>query len=257
MSEISGWDEWNPEAYLNDYYGEVQPDEVATIQFLVERLTQVSGGPKMVEVGSGPTLHHVFPAIPHVSGITMSDYLQGNLEEIQRWIRKDEGRHDWFPFVRYTLQCEGLVEPPISAVLERKRLTREKICEIKLVDVSLDDPLGREHRGGWPLVLSCYCADSATDSQEVWERYMHNIASLVVPGGTFITAALYKAPSYKVGEKFFPSANIDESDLSRVLQLDFDPRSIMIEVREVIGHQSQGYNGVILAQATKKYETYS
>lgn len=256
MSEIAGWNEWSPEQYLADYYSEIQPDELETIKFLVERFAQITGSPKMVEVGTGPTMHHIFPAVPHVSSVVMSDYLPGNLATVEKWLKGMDGRHNWYPFVEYTLQCEGLLEASKTAVLERKRLTRQKVRGTMLVDVSKANPLGVENRGEWPLVLSCYCADSATDNQAVWESYMRNIASLVTPGGILITAALRKTSNYRVGERHFPSANIDEADLARVLRLDFNHRSIMIDVRDVAGHEDQGYSGIILAQATKKYETH-
>lgn len=256
MSEISDWNQWEPALYLRDYYQKVQPDEVETLKFLAERFAEIKGQPRMIEVGCGPTLHHVFAAVPYVSSVVMSDYLVENLSEVQKWIKNEVEKHDWTSFVKYTLQCEGLKEPTMEEVSERERQTREKIVETSVVDLSKIDSLGMGRKETWPLVLSCYCADSAIGDHVTWEEYMRNLASLVAPGGVLITTALRKTAGYIVGDRFFPSANIDEDDLARVLKLDFEPRSIMIEVRDVVGHQSQGYNGIILAQATKKHEDH-
>lgn len=257
MVEIAEWTQWTPALYLRDYYQKVQPDEIETIKFLTERFSIIKGQPRMIEVGCGPTLHHVFAAAPFVSSIVMSDYLEGNLAEVQKWVKNDAEKHDWTPFVKYTLQCEGISESKGERVVERESLTRRKIVGTTIVDLSQNKPLGNEYQETWPLVLSCYCADSATSDHASWEKYMRNLASLVAPGGVLITTALRKTAGYIVGDRYFPSANIDEDDLARVLKLDFEPQSIMIEVRDVAGHQSQGYNGIILAQATKKHEAYA
>ena len=52
---------------------------------------------------------------------------------------------------------------------------------------------------------------------------MANITDLVEPGGLFITAALRRCRSYLVGDKRFPSANVDEHDLQRVLARGLQP----------------------------------
>ncbi len=97
-------------------------------------------------------------------------------------------------------------------------------------------------------MISAYCADSATDDRAIWETLMANITALVAPGGLFLTAALRSCRSYQVGDKRFPSANVDEHDLRRVLAPGFSPR---VEVRQLQGHEAQGYTGVVLASARR------
>ena len=77
---------------------------------------------------------------------------------------------------------------------------------------------------------------------------MANITRLVGPGGLFITAALRRCRSYLVGDKRFPCANVDEHDLRRVLAPGFSPR---VEVRELQGHDAQGYSSIVLADARR------
>ncbi len=249
--EISDWENWSPSDYLKDYYSEVEPDEVETISFLVASLGQVGNVSRALVFGVGPTLHHVFPVVPHADQIDLADYIQANLDEVRVWLDSRQGRHSWAPFVKYTLECEGQ-EADDAQILLRKLETRKKLGKLLPGDAGLIDPLGKEARGAYPLVLSLYCADSATGDSQVWERYMRNIATLVAPGGTFITAALRAASFYRVGSRFFPSANINESDLARVLAFDFDQESTNMEVRELMEHRNQGYSGIILASAIKR-----
>ena len=111
--------------------------------------------------------------------------------------------------------------------------------------------VGADLRGHFAIVLSPFCADSATDDKAVWTRYSRNIASLVRPGGLMLTSALRRCRRYRVGKRFFPSADIDEADLQKVLAEDFAPDSVSVEVRETPEHSDQGYAGILLARARK------
>lgn len=183
--------------------------------------------------------------------LVLADYLPQNLAEIAAWQLQDDAAHDWTPFVRYTLSCEIGAEPTEDQIAERMALIRNGITGLVHGDAGLVDPLGSDYRGRFGIVLSPFCADSATDDHAVWVRYCRNIASLVRPGGLFLTAALRRSRGYKVGSRFFPSANIDEDDLRAILAEDFRNDTIEVEVREVPEHRGQGYAGILLARARK------
>jgi len=243
--------DWKPTDYLKDFYTELQPDEVQTINFFVKVLrgTAIKNVP-ILFFGVGPALHHVFLAAPHASELHLSDYLNSNLDEIEKWRKRGTEKHNWKPFVMYTLKCEG-EKATERAVSIREEEARRKIVKLVQADAGVTDPLGIKYRGYYPIVFSPYCADSATSDKQVWKRYMRNITSLVKPGGIFITSALRKCKSYKVGDKYFPSANIDEEDMRRVLSLDFSNVNIIVEKRSLFGHEKQGYSSILLAYAFK------
>jgi hypothetical protein len=193
-------------------------------------------------LGVGPTLHHVFLAAPHASELHLADYLPANLREIERWLERDPGAHDWRPFVRYTLECEGVTDPTAERVAEREELTRAKVTRLFEADARRPIPAGP-----YATVISAYCADSATDERAVWETFMAHIAALVRPGGVFVTSALRSCRHYVVGGKRFPCADVDEHDMRAVLEGRFAQTTV--EWRELTGHAAQGYSGIVLAVA--------
>jgi hypothetical protein len=238
--------DWVPADYLTDYYSTVEPDEIATIAFFVRAMQHVQRDQPVLFFGVGPTLHHVFAVAELASEIHLGDYLPANLAEIQRWIERVPGAHDWRPFVRYTLQCEGNRYPTDRDVTVREDLAREKITRLLRVDGRRSRPVDRQYS----TVISPYCADSATDDRTTWELLMRNITRLVQPGGVFITAALRRCRSYTVAGRAFPSANVDEHDLRAVLRPAFDRQSGSIEVRQTA--QEHGYTAIVLCWARRR-----
>jgi NNMT/PNMT/TEMT family len=241
--------EWMPREYLADYYSVVEPDERHTIAFFVDVMRDLEADEPILFFGVGPALHHVFLAAGKDSEIHLGDYLPANLREIERWIGRDPEAHDWRPFVRYTLECEGSASPTDEELTRREELTRAKITELLEVDVRRADPLGGAGVRTYGTVISAYCADSATDDRAMWAAYMRRIAGLVRPGGTLITAALRRSRGYRVGGKTFPSSDIDEDDVIAVLESLFGREGLSVEIREVPECLPQGYSSIILARA--------
>ena len=242
--------DWVPSEYLRDYYREVEPDERETIAYFVDAMRHAEPGAPILFFGVGPTLHHVFLAAGTASEIHLADYLPANLTEIARWIDREPGAHDWRPFVRYTLECEGVAGPTEEQITRREELTRTKITRLLQVDARLPEPVASRYS----TVISAYCADSATDDRATWEAFMRHISGLVSPGGVFVTSALRRCRFYLVGGKPFPSANVDERDIHDVLDPHFDPASGSIETRALADHEAQGYEGIVLAWRRRRID---
>jgi len=250
MTERGAFDQWVVRDYLAEYYGELQEDELSTLKYFVEQFRAAPAGPVLC-FGCGPTLHHVFLAAPRMTRIYLADYVPENLAEIDRWRRREPNAHDWSPFVRYTLLCESGIEPSNAEVSARIELLREKIAGLLPADANLTDPLGSDFRDHFSAVLSPYCAESATSDMTTWTRFCRNIASLVRPGGLFLTSALRLCQRYKSGSRFFPATPIDEGDLRGVLEQDFRAETISVEARQLKEHAEQGFSGILLARALK------
>ncbi|MFN0194123.1 MAG: guanitoxin biosynthesis pre-guanitoxin forming N-methyltransferase GntF [Aestuariivirga sp.] len=242
--------DWSPRDYLADYYSKVEPDEWHTIAFFGEAMKSAAAREPILFFGCGPTLHHVFLAADIASAIDLGDYLPANLREIQLWIDRDPEAHDWSPFVRHTLACEGKTSPTSTEIAHREELVRQKIRSLLTVDIRHSHPLGDENAAQYGTVISAYCADSATSDRCEWTVYMNRIAALVRPGGTLLIAALRRSRGYGVGGKTFPSANVDEDDLRAVLEAHFGQGNVTVVVHELTGTSSKGYSSIVLARAT-------
>ncbi|MFI7542046.1 guanitoxin biosynthesis pre-guanitoxin forming N-methyltransferase GntF [Actinoplanes sp. NPDC049599] len=240
--------DWVPAEYLSGYYRTVEPDELATIAFLVDAARHAEPGRPVLFFGVGPTLHHVF-AFAEVAGeLHVADLLPANLAEIRRWLDRDARAHDWRPFVRHTLRCEAGADPAEEEVTAREELTRKKITELFRADGRQPIPVPRRYT----TVVSGYCAESATGDRGTWRTFMGHLTDLVGPGGLFVTAALRNCRQYSVAGKAFPGAGINERDLCAVLERDFAVRDARIEVRRVPLAAAHGYSAIVLCHVRRR-----
>ncbi|MES2465260.1 MAG: guanitoxin biosynthesis pre-guanitoxin forming N-methyltransferase GntF [Armatimonadota bacterium] len=260
--ETAEWGDWKAQDYLHEFYVTVDPDTIDTMRFLVEALgrlpkSQVS---KALDFGTGPALYTVFSLVPAAQEIHLSDYLPGNRDALQRWVDDAPGAYDWKSFVGAALRLErqAAASPrgqAIDAVSDadvsaRERETRERVTQVLHCDASLPDPMGPELRGSYPVVASHYCAEGATRDRPTWFRYLHNIESLVQPGGMLIVSAVEEMTVYPVGEERFPATPIRGTDLLHFFEVH-GYENIDLRRRAVPERAAQGFAGCLFISGTK------
>lgn len=244
--------EWRPAQYLRHYCAEVAEDERATLRFLVEELAGMAPVARAVDFGAGPTLHHVLPLARLAQSIDVADLLEGNLDEIRRWQQGAPGAHDWSAFTRVVLELEGRAAHP-AAQREREGLLRSRLGRLLRADAGHADPLGPAGRGQYGIVLSCYCADSATADPATCRRYLSNIASLLAPGGLLLLACLRRCAAYRIGPSRFPSARLDEHQLAAWLAApELALQAGRLRVAPTPRQRALGYDAVLLASARRR-----
>jgi len=246
---------WHPSHYLEEYYTAVENDEQATIAFLVEAADRLGAVSELLEFGCGPTVHHLFPFADRVNEIHVADYLPCNLDAVRRWVRRQQGAHDWSAFARYALRCELGRTPTRVEVESRENLTRQRITGLVHADARNSTPIVDEHaRHRYGAVLCCFCPDSITADRDEWRRCMLNIASLVAPGGWFVLAALRATQAYRVGEARFPSAGVTEHDVAAALaEAGYLAGTTMVTVAQAPDDRGYGFSAVTLAMGRRSW----
>lgn len=249
---MSPFADWRPADYLRQYCSAVSDDEHATLRFLVEELAGQAPVARALDFGAGPTLHHALPLARHAQHIDLADLLDSNLEELRRWQRGAPGAHDWSTFTRLVLALEGRAGEAV-ALREREQLLRSRLDRLLRADAGQPDPLGAAGRGRYGIVLSCYCADSATGDAATCRRYLANIASLLAPGGLLLLACLRRCAAYRVGPRRFASARLDERLLSGWLAApELGLQAGRLVVAPAPRQRALGYDAVLLASARKR-----
>lgn len=241
-------------AYLDTYYRQPPTaDETTVSRFLVSEFARRAPAGRFIELGCGPTIHHVFPFAPHVREIHMADYLEDNLEQVRLWTRASGDAHDWSQYAAMTLRHEGR-EDSSQAIAERERLARAKIARVIHCDLKQGTPA--EQQGQYDGVGCFYCTEEIGISLPEWRRVLGNAVSYLRPGGTFYMASLAGMNSYSVrdpsGTQFeYPCACLTAADVSAaLLELGFPPTAMTLET-SAIEHPDCGVTATLVVAATK------
>jgi hypothetical protein len=240
-----------PTRYMETFYNGHPPtdDEREVLRFLTERVGSLDGQPAMLEVGCGPTVHHILPFVPHVSAIDMADYLPENLAEVRRWHQHASDAYDWRQYATLTLELRngGATMAGIDAL---EAAARTKIRRLLRCDLKQPHILGRPV--SYPVVGAFYCTEEVGIATTRWEAVMANLCRAVAPGGYLFLSCLRNTDFYMVGTTRYPCARISEGDVKRVLPtLGFDMRHSLVEGVSIDTQRETGVAGVVLVAARK------
>ncbi len=205
----------------------------------------------VLEVGCGPTVHHILPFVPYASELHMADYLPENLEEVRRWVRTHPTPTSGTSTRRSSWSSSAARRRPqrfTSGSRRRASKVRQLLpCDLTTPHI-LTQPVTYE------VVSAFYCTEEVGIDIAAWEAVMANLCRTVAPGGMLYLSCLRNTDYYLVGDTRYPCARISEEDLRRVLPaLGFDMRHSVVEGVAVENQEDKGVFGVVLVAARKKY----
>ena len=138
----------------------------------------------MLDLGSGPTVHHLLPLLDLLEAVTVMDLLPENLDEISRWLHEPDTGHDWVPFaVECTEQLRSVGGLAGTDRLAPERLLLEMRRRLKVGGVV--DLLSSSARGTmtWDVVSLFFVACSSSASPSDFASMVGNAFTHVRPGG--------------------------------------------------------------------------
>lgn len=172
----------------------------------------------LLELGGGPTLYQLFNVAEVVSEVHFTDYVEDNLREIRRWLKKERGAFNWLLYAKVALMLKK-DSPNVSEreVKKLENLLRRKITKVSKCDVFKEN-LGIR-RKSYDIISTHFVAEGATSLKSAWRRAIKNICTKISPRGLLIMSVILGARgSYRVLKKRFPVVELYENDLYRELK---------------------------------------
>lgn len=205
--------------YLDTYYT-VDPktkEITKELQFFLTFLNNVfsSGqvkGQSLIEIGAGPSICLILSACEIFEKIYVTDYFQGNLDEIKKWLNSENDAFDWSPYLKFTCDLENNGSTPDM----KKEKLRRNVSLMKS-DVTLSNPLQPNSLPLTDCVLMAGCLICACKTVTDFKTALKNIVSLIKLGGHLIISDYFGATYYFVGEAKFPLLTLDENTVKEAL----------------------------------------
>ncbi|XP_077106058.1 nicotinamide N-methyltransferase-like isoform X2 [Ranitomeya variabilis] len=181
--------------------------------FYSDRRTQRSRGgirgDTLLDFGSGPTIYQLLSACEVFDKIIVSDFLEQNRAELQKWLKKDPDAFDWTHIIKFVCELEGNRED-----YEKKaEKLRSKVKEVLKCDALKRNPYDPVVVPPVDCLLSCLCLEVACKDIKSFCEVLKNFKDLIKPGGHIVLISALNATYYHVGKTYFGSMSTKKEEL--------------------------------------------
>ncbi|XP_046352326.2 nicotinamide N-methyltransferase-like [Haliotis rufescens] len=168
-------------------------------------------GRRLLDIGTGPTIHSVISASNCCDTIYLSDLAPQNRETLRKWL---EGtlQHSFRSFFQYVVDREGKG----TSWTHREDELRTKIGGILPIDLLEEDPMAPCSFPRFDIVTTSLCLDSVALDHVGYGYASRKITNLLKIGGFLIVFGLYGASTYTVGEHVFRSCLVTTGEVKDV-----------------------------------------
>ncbi len=219
-AQLSGdapWQDFDPEAYFQHYYGEPHPDD-DTLTFLAARaLREAKTLPgrdlDIVDVGTGPSLIPLLTALPVATGLTAWEYAPPNLQWLHNEITSPQLRPQWLHFWSQVKAAHSngtagmsplLPHDPLLLLTQRVRIVRGSIFDLP--------------RHAYDAATMFFCAESITSCPAEFDSALAAFLATVRPGGIIAAAFLAGSSGYAVSGRRYPAVKLDAAQIEAALK---------------------------------------
>lgn len=208
------WARFNPDAYVEHYYGDPHPDDDRVVRLTCAALAAgAKGRPALdvIDVGTGPNLFPWFAALPYARTLTACEYAPSNVAWLRRELAGGVLRPQWRHFWnvargahRLRSKGAGLPGSPIRLLHRRAEVLQGSIFDLP--------------RRRWDAATMFFCAESITQRQDEFERACAAFAGCVRPGGVLAAAFLAGSRGYNVDGQDYPAVSVSAASLRRAFR---------------------------------------
>ncbi|XP_072283031.1 nicotinamide N-methyltransferase-like [Pyxicephalus adspersus] len=201
------------------YYDQEQAMLSEWTDFALQTLHEVFsaggiGGDTIMDIGSGPTIYQLLSACEKFKNIIISDFLEQNLAEIQKWLKKEPGAFDWTSYIERVCKLEGN-----GATCEEKaEKLRNKVKEVLRCDVLKENPFEPLTLNPVDCVISCLCLEACCNDMESFCDVLKHLKSLIKPGGCLLLLSKLNRHYYSVGDQRFSALPVTREGLEKALK---------------------------------------
>ncbi|KAM9299370.1 nicotinamide N-methyltransferase-like [Gastrophryne carolinensis] len=212
-------DQFNSKDYLQFYYS---PEEGSLFDewtdFALQNFheTFTSGGVKgdtLIDFGSGPTIYQLLSSCEAFNKIIVSDFLEQNRQQLQKWLRKDPDAFDWSPITKAVCKLEGN-----SDYKKKEEKLRKAVTKVLKCDALKKHPYEPEEMPQVDCLTSCLCLEVPSKDVESFIDILKKLKELIKPGGHIVIQSVINCSFYYVGQTCFYCLAITKEQLEKAFK---------------------------------------
>ncbi|KAM3922927.1 indolethylamine N-methyltransferase-like [Leptodactylus fuscus] len=166
-------------------------------------------GETLLDFGSGASIYQLLSACEVFDKIIVSDLLEQNRSEFQKWLKKDPDAFDWTHIIKFVCELEGNRE----SYKKKAEKLRSKVKEVLKCDALKKNPYDPVIVPPVDCLLSCLCLECACTDAKSYCNVLKNFQELIKPGGHLMILGTLNASYYHAGKKRFNIMISKQEDL--------------------------------------------
>jgi hypothetical protein len=248
------WDDFVPDTYREKYLRRPGPEDRWVVEMALKHTKTFASQyghstiAQAADVGTGPSLLLPMVMAPYVRELDLVEPGRQNAHYLRRAIGNPQlAQADWQEAEAYISSRQD-AQPEHASSL---RLLAERAC---VRQYGLTEVDASSHQ----LLMTCFCAESATESKAECLDFIHTTVRAVRPGGLFFGAYIEHSrgyPDYDTGTtegsynaRKFPAADLDIVDLEHV----FAGSGIAVTACPISTRMRKGYSRVLIATGRRR-----
>ncbi|GBM78725.1 hypothetical protein AVEN_244398-1 [Araneus ventricosus] len=178
-------------------------------------------GKKLLEVGSGATVHSIASASAYFPIIVQSDFVEDNLENLKLW-HKGQSPLDWSAFLDIVASLEDFKSDvqEVRAKLEsriRKSVKAIVHCDFLKDGVLKLEEVPAEASPPYDLIIAVQCLEVPCGDLESFVNVLKRLKKLLRKGGGLILSSFHDCEEWEVRKKKFPHLKISLKEIVAAL----------------------------------------
>lgn len=191
-------------------------------------------GRRLLDLASGPTPYNMATASFYFSDIILSDYVEGNRQELWKWLKKEPGFIDWTPFFERVAIAENRQNLK-EACKEMEDRIRSTVKDVVYCDVLSEGIVPEDiRREPFDLVLSSLTLENSIADWDSYSKSLKCIRGLLKKGGKLVMMSLLKCDGYAFGGHRFHFLKLDKDQIDTALN-----KSGYVDIRWKIKEQPE------------------
>ncbi|GFT23166.1 nicotinamide N-methyltransferase [Trichonephila clavipes] len=180
-------------------------------------------GKKLLEIGSGATVHNIACASAYFPVIVQSDFVKDNRETLKRWLKEDSPL-DWSEFLNIPARMEDFQSDvnEVRAKLEsriRRSVKAVVQCDILTDGVLSFDEIPAEATPPYDLIIAISCVEVPCADFESFVNALKRINKLLRKGGGIIMSSFNENSTWNVGKNIFPNLSVTLKEILSAMDL--------------------------------------
>ncbi|XP_069804139.1 nicotinamide N-methyltransferase-like [Dendropsophus ebraccatus] len=188
-------------------------------------------GQHMIEVSVGPAFYHLIPICEYFEEISVLEFSNVFVKELEAWKNKKEEAFDWLHSSQFVSHLAG----DCKKWKEKEEMLRRKIKRILKCDLSKENVTDPVVLPEADCLLCLLVINNISEDHDSLRSNVRKLSSSLKQGGRLLMFGAYNASHYTVADQKFHLLSFDEPTLRETLE----DAGFVIQAHETLKSQIQ------------------